>query len=92
MLQKFILFICYSLFFTCLPLHAQQEVNLNLKNVTIEQAIKAIEKQTEYTFMFDNTLDLSQKLPSSLKMLRLKRSFRKCLPANPFRTNWQATR
>lgn len=63
MLKKITLLICcvYLTMFS-ISLNAQQKINLNLKNTSLEKVIKEIEKTTSYSFMFDNSLDLSQKV------------------------------
>lgn len=63
MLKKITLLICcvYLTMFS-ISLNAQQKINLKLKDVSLEKVIKEIEKSTSYSFMFDNSLDLSQKV------------------------------
>lgn len=48
-------------------LNAQQTINLNMKDVSLENLIKTIERQSDYTFMFDSTLDLSEKVDANYK-------------------------
>lgn len=60
--MKYLLLFCFCIF-TLLPLaNAQQKYSLNMENVSLEEAIKAIEKITNYSFMFDNSLNLSGKV------------------------------
>lgn len=68
MLKKITLIFCYS-FITIIhtTLHAQQTIDLGLKDVSIEKAIKEIEKKTNYSFMFDNSLDLTEKITADYK-------------------------
>jgi TonB-linked SusC/RagA family outer membrane protein len=63
MLKKITLLICCA-FFTVfsISLKAQQRLELNLKDASIERVIKEIEKQTNYSFMFDSSLDLTEKV------------------------------
>jgi len=39
-----------------------KKVHISSGDITLKQLIKEIENQTEYTFVFDNTINLSQKL------------------------------
>jgi TonB-linked SusC/RagA family outer membrane protein len=68
MLKRITLLIC-CVFLTLLfiPLNAQQKIDLNLKNVSIEKVIKEIEKKTDYSFMFDSSLDLTEKVSVEYK-------------------------
>jgi len=63
MLKKITLLIC-CVFLTIfsISLKAQQRLELNLKDVSIERVIKEIEKKTNYSFMFDSSLDLTEKV------------------------------
>ncbi|MBK5720083.1 SusC/RagA family TonB-linked outer membrane protein, partial [Dysgonomonas sp. Marseille-P4677] len=72
MLKKLTLIVCCSLTIFILPIKAQQTVNLNMKDVSLETLIKTIEKTTNYTFMFDNTLDLSEKVNVNYKDTSIK--------------------
>ncbi len=67
MLKKITFVICCSLIIFILPTRAQQTINLNLKDTSLENVIKTLEKTTSYTFMFDNTLDLSDKVNADYK-------------------------
>lgn len=63
MLKKITLLICcVCLTMFTISLNAQQKINLKLKDVSLEKVIKEIEKTTSYSFMFDNSLDLTQKV------------------------------
>ncbi|MEN9917783.1 MAG: hypothetical protein RL662_219 [Bacteroidota bacterium] len=63
MLKKITLLVCCTLFTICsVSLNAQQNINITLKGVSLEKVIKEIEKQTSYSFMFDNSLNLSDKV------------------------------
>ncbi len=63
MLKKITLLVC-CVFLTIfsISLKAQQKLELNLKDVSIERVIKEIEKKTNYSFMFDSSLDLTEKV------------------------------
>lgn len=62
MLKKITLLICCAcLTIFSISLNAQQKINLNLKDVSLEKVIKEIEKASNYSFMFDNSVNLSQK-------------------------------
>ncbi len=63
MLKKITLLTCCA-FLTLFPtlVSAQQKIDLNLKDVTLKNAIKEIEKKTSYSFMFDGSLDLTPKV------------------------------
>lgn len=67
MLKKITFIICCVLFLFVFSIKAQQRIDLKLKDVNLEKLIKEIEKATDYTFMFDNTLDLSAKVTTNYK-------------------------
>lgn len=67
MLKKITLIICCSFLTSILSVKAQQNIDLNMKDISLEKLIKSIEKQTHYTFMFDSTLDLSAKVDAVYK-------------------------
>lgn len=63
MLKKItLLACCFFLTIFSMPLNAQQKIDLHLKEVGLEKVIKEIEKKTNYSFMFDNSLDLTEKV------------------------------
>ncbi len=68
MLKKITLLICCALLtLFSASLKAQQKIDLNLQNVTIEKVIKEIEKKTNYSFMLDNSVDLTTKVNADYK-------------------------
>lgn len=68
MLKKITLLICCAFLSTfSMSLNAQQKIDLNLKEVSIEKAIKEIEKKTNYSFMYDSSLELTGKVSVEYK-------------------------
>lgn len=60
MLKRTTLILCYSIFtLFSISVNAQQQIQLNLKDTSLEKVIKEIEKQTSYSFMYDSSVDLS---------------------------------
>lgn len=54
--------------FVLLPLQAQTaRINSSLQNVTLKQFIAEIEKQSDFTFMLDNTVDQTQRVSVTAK-------------------------
>ncbi|MDR1500992.1 MAG: SusC/RagA family TonB-linked outer membrane protein [Prevotella sp.] len=68
MLKKIILLIllCVLTIFP-ISLNAQHRLDLNLKDTSLEKVIKEIEKKTGYSFMFDSSLDLTEKVSVNYK-------------------------
>lgn len=58
----FLLFVSIGVF-----AQKQQNVTLALKNVTLKNFIETVEKQVDYTFVYDNTIDVSQRMSVTSK-------------------------
>lgn len=58
----FLLFVSIGVF-----AQKQQNVTLVLENVTLKKFIETVEKQVDYTFVYDNTIDVSQRMSVTSK-------------------------
>jgi TonB-linked SusC/RagA family outer membrane protein len=69
-------------FSVCNVFVAMPKISLSLRNVTLKQFIEAIEEQTEYTFMLDNTVDLAQHITVNSDQEELETVLTKALNTN----------
>jgi TonB-linked SusC/RagA family outer membrane protein len=62
--KQFVALLCLLFLFFFQNTFAQStaKISITLTNSTINELIKSIEKQTNYTFTFDNSVDLNQKI------------------------------
>jgi TonB-linked SusC/RagA family outer membrane protein len=67
-------------------LYAQTpKIDLSLKNVPLKVCLSAIEKQCDYTFMYDNSIDVNQKVTIEAKQETLPMILRKVFTQTPIR-------
>lgn len=77
-----------TFFFVVTPLFAQSvKIDLTLKNATLKEFIDAIEEKSEYTFMFDNSIDQTQPVNISVKQEEITSLLKKVI--NPEKYSYE---